>query len=198
MGLFGRRKKTLHEQLADAGGIALGAESGADRGLIAEPPGWDGEARGVTGIHGVPRPRRWDTVVTADAPGLHGDAVHFAVVEDGTLIVDEDEPDDALAPLADAVEQTLRPPYRAEAVRREESTWAVAASRIAVAVVRDVIGDEVELTSTRDGKVLRVDGVTRLGSARALERIGEAVGTEYVVRGSRLDGDLWEVDSSAL
>ena len=198
MGLFRRRKKTLHEQLADAGGIALGGGAGVDRGLSAQPPSWDGEARGATGIHGVPRPRRWDTVVTAEAPGLRGDTVHFAALENGTLVVEEDEPDDALTPLADSVEQTLRPPYRAEAVRRGDTSWGVAARRIAVAVVSDVLGDEVELTSTRDGKVLRVDGVTRLGSARALERIGEAVGTEYVVRASRLDDELWEVEASPL
>lgn len=198
MGLLRRRKKPLHEQLADAAGIALGAEGGAERGLIAQPPTWDGEARGATGIHGVPRARRWDTVVTADAPGLRGDAIHFAALEDGTLVVDEDEPDEALGPLAESVEQTLPVPYRAEAVRRGETTWAVAAVRIALAVVPDVSGDEVELTSTREGKVLRVDGVTRLGSARALERIGEAVGREYVVRAARLDGDVWEVDASPL
>ena len=61
-----------------------------------------------------------------------------------------------------------------------------------------MIGDEAELTSTREGKVLRVDGITRLGSARALEKVGEAEGTEYVVRATRLDGDLWEVDASPL
>ena len=198
MGLFRRRKKPLHEQLADAAGMALGLDGGANRGLIAQPPSWDGEARGTTGIHGVPRARRWDTVVTADAPGLRGDAIHFAALDDGTLVVDEDEPDEALGPLAESVEQTLRPPYRAEAVRRGEARWAVAASRIELAVVPDVFGEEVELTSTREGKVLRVDGVTRLGSARALERIGQAVGSEYVVRGSRLDGNVWEVDASPL
>jgi len=113
-------------------------------------------------------------------------------------VVDEDEPDDALTPLADAVEQAVPPPYRAQAVRRGPETWAVAASRIAIASVPGLTGDEVELTSTREGKVLRVDGHTTLGSARALERIGQAEGTEYVVRAKRLDGDLWEVDATTL
>jgi hypothetical protein len=195
VGLF-RRRKPLHERLADAGGLAL--EGTPRPGLIAQPPGWDGDARGVTGIHGVPRARRWDTVASADSPALRGDTVHFVALEDGTLVVDEDEPDGALAPLADAVEQAVRPPYRAEAVRRGPETWAVAASRIAVATVPDIVGDEAELTSTREGKVLRVDGVTTLGSARALERVGEAEGVEYVVRARRLDGDLWEVDAAPL
>ncbi|NUR77843.1 MAG: hypothetical protein HOQ28_16345, partial [Thermoleophilia bacterium] len=186
-----------HERLADAGGVEFGARAAAT-GLAAQPPGWDGEARGVTGIHGVPRARRWDTVGSAEAPALRGDAVHFVALGDGTLVVDEDEPNDALMPLADAVEESIPPPYRAEAVRRGAETWAVAASRIAIASVPGLSGEEVELTSTREGKVLRVDGRTTLGSARALERIGEAEGTEYVVRALRLDGELWEVDASPL
>src|SRR4051812_41563857 len=95
--------------------LTPGASGG---GLPAQPPGWDGEARGVTGIHGVPRARRWDTVASVAAPALRGDSVHFVALDEGTLVVEEDEPDDALGPLADAVEQAIRPPYRAEAVRR--------------------------------------------------------------------------------
>ena len=37
-----------------------------------------------------------------------------------------------------------------------------------------------------------------MGSARELERLGETEGTEYVVLAKRLDGDLWEVEASAL
>ena len=195
MGLF-RRRKPLHERLADAGGLTSGPAP--PPGLIADTPGWDGEARGEPGIHGVPRARRWDTVGSAEAPDLRGDAVHFVALEDGTLVVDEDEPDGALASLADAVEQTIPPPYRAEAVRRGAATWAVAASRIAIASVPGLKGDEVELTSTREGRILRVDGRTTMGSARELERLGETEGTEYVVLAKRLDGDLWEVEATPL
>jgi hypothetical protein len=166
--------------------------------LAADVPGWDGEQRGEPGIHGVPRARRWDAVAMADAPGLTGDAVHFVALEDGTLVVQEDEPDGALAPLTEAVEQTIPPPYRAEAVRKEPSTWAVAASRIAVASIPGLKGDEAELTSTGEGRVLRVDGRTTMGSARELERLGQSEGTQYVVRAKRLDGDLWEVEATPL
>jgi hypothetical protein len=200
MGLF-RRRKPLHERLADAGGIAdelTGAPSEPAHGLAADAPGWDGEQRGEPGIHGVPRARRWDSVANAEAPALTGDAVHFVALPDGTLVLDEDEPDGALAPLADAVEQTLPPPYRAEAVRKGPETWAVAASRIAVARVPGLSGDQVELTSTREGRVVRVDGRTTMGSVRELERLGETEGTEYVVLAKRLDGDLWEVEATAL
>ncbi len=197
MGLF-RRRRPLHEQLAEAGAVSLGAGSAAPSGLSSEPPGWDGEQRGEPGIHGVSRPRRWDAVATAAAPGLSGELIHFVVLSDGTLVVQEDEPDDALTPLADAVESKIPPPYRAEAVRRGPDAWAVAASRIAIVSVPGLTGDLAELVVTRDGRTLTVDGRTRLGHAPALERIGQAEGTEYVVRAERLDGNLWEVEATPL
>jgi Fe2+ transport system protein FeoA len=196
MALF-RRRKALHERLADAGGLSDGLIEPVPS-LSADTPGWDGERRGEPGIHGVPRARRWDAVASAEAPALTGDAVHFVALEDGTLVVDEDEPDGALASLADAVEETIPPPYRAEAVRKSAETWAVAASRIAVARIPGLSGEQAELTSTREGRVLRVDGRTTMGSQRELERLGETEGTEYVVLAKRLDGDLWEVEATAL
>jgi hypothetical protein len=196
VGLF-RRRKPLHEQLAEVGGLTDALSEPAP-GLAAEAPGWDGEARGEPGIHGVPRARRWDTVASAEAPKLTGDAVHFVALEDGTLVVEEDEPDGALATLVEAVEQTTPPPYRAEAVRKGPETWAVAASRITTASVPGLKGDAVELTSTREGRVLRVDGRTTMGSVRELERLGEVEGTQYVVLANRVDGDLWEVEATAL
>jgi hypothetical protein len=193
------RRKPLHVRLAEAGDVRLDPGAGAPRpGQAAEPPGWDGEPRGEPGIHGVPRPRRWDSVATADAPALKGDAVHFVALPDGTILVEEDEPDDALAPLADAVEVSLPPPYRAESVRRGPTTWAVAASKITIVEVPGLRGDEAELVVTRDARTLHVDGRPTFGSAPALEHAGEAEGSEYVVRAARLDGDLWEVEASPL
>jgi hypothetical protein len=196
VGLF-RRRKPLHERLADAGGIT-DALTEPVPSLAADTPGWDGEQRGEPGIHGVPRARRWDTVASAEAPALKGDTVHFVSLADGTLVVDEDEPDGALASLADAVEQAIPPPYRAEAVRKGPETWAVAASRITIAQIPGLTGEQAELTSTREGRVLRIDGRTTMGSSRELERLGETEGTEYVVLAKRLDGELWEVEATAL
>jgi len=201
VGLF-RRRKPLHEQLADEADMSLGfgapGAPGARPGLDAQPPSWDGEQRGEPGIHGVPRARRWDVVVGAEAPGLRGDTVHFVALEDGSLVVDEDEPDDSLAPLADAIEATLPPPYRAEAVRRTAESWGVGASRIAIISAPALRGDEAELVATRDGQTLRVDGRPVFGSAPDLERLGEAEGPEYVVRATRLEGHVWEVEANPL
>lgn len=194
MALF-RRRKPLHVRLAEAGGLV---ETTTARGPAAQPPGWDGMQRGEPGVHGVARPRRWDTVTTADVAGLHGDEVHFVALPDGVLLTEQDESDEALRELAAAVEHHFAAPYKAEAVRRGPERWAVAASRIATARVAGLHGDEAELVSTRDGRVLTVDGKPRFGSAPALERVGEAEGAEYVVRARRLEGDLWEVEGHPL
>ena len=196
MGLF-RRRRPLHRQLADAANLSI--DGGAEqRGLSTEPPGWDGEQRGEPGIHGVPRPRRWDAVATAEVAGLRGDEVHFVALPDRTLVVEEEEPDAALAPLADAGETKIPAPYRAEAVRRGETTWAVAASRIAVVEAPELSGEQAEYVVTREGWTLRLDGRQTLQRAPSLERAAADEGPEYVVRATRLDGDLWEVAATPL
>jgi len=139
------------------------------------------------GIHGQQRPREWDEVRTVEAD-VTGDHAAFVVLDDEILI--EDGPDDVEA-LADAIE--LEPPFRAEAVRRSEAVWAVAARRIAVVRLEGVEGEELELT-LRDGeRTLLIDGRRGFGSIPALERHGD-----YAVRARRLAGDRWEVEASLL
>ena len=88
----------------------MGAEARAEP-IDPRPPTLE------TGIHGLQRPRSWDATVTAEADGIDGDEATFVALPDGTLLV-EQGPDSSLEPLAAAVEQELRPPYRARAVRQ--------------------------------------------------------------------------------
>lgn len=165
MGLF-RRDKPLHERLADEGDLDIGREPPRPRafsGFLHDLANVD--AAGITGVH---RQREWDAIATVDAD-LPGDSVSFVALADGTLVVDEDVPDDALVPLAEAVEATLAPPFRALAVRQSERVWAVGAKGIEVRAFPDRIGDELELLE--DGNV---------------------------VIGHRLDGDLFEVETTPL
>ena len=139
------------------------------------------------GVHGIQRPREWDEVRMVEAD-VDGERADFVVLDDEILI--EDGPDDSER-LADAI--SLEPPFRAEAVRRNESVWAVAARRIAVVSLPGVDGDELELT-LRDGeRTLVVDGRRAFGTIPALERNGD-----FAVRARRLDGDRWEVEASLL
>ena len=100
--------------------------------------------------------------------------------------------------LAGAVEQALRPPFRAEAVRRGADAWAVAARRIQVVAQPGLAGDEAELVIRPDGWVLSVDGELTLRAAPAFAAVGESFGPERVVRAWRIVGDLWEVEATAL
>jgi hypothetical protein len=186
-----RRKEPLHERLAREGGLRQGEPAPHDT-----TPRW-----GEAGIHGVSRPRQWDAVVVAEAPELEAEEVRFVALPDGTLLVDEasDVPDGALEPLADAIEGSVTPPYRAEAVRRGERRFAVAARTIEVAEVsEEVSGDEVELTFHNGDRQLSIDGSRSFGSIRSLEQLAERRFPSYVLRAERLDGPLWEVRVEAL
>jgi hypothetical protein len=136
--------------------------------------------------------------VNATAASVRGDVVHFVALDDERLVIDEDEPEAAVAPLAAAASATVPPPHRAEAVRQQGDRWAVAVSRISVAHVPGLAGEEAELVASRDGLSLHVDGRPRFDAVPTLERAGETQGREYVVRASRLAGDLWEVEATAL
>jgi hypothetical protein len=185
MGLF-RRSESLHERLAREGGLDEG------RPPHDTTPRW-----AETGIHGVPRPREWDASTLVEAPDVQGDDLGFVALPDGTLLVDGEG--DA-EPLADALEAQLTPPYRARAVRRDERFWGVAARRIAVVELpSEVKGKELEL-AVNDGETsLVVDGSREFGSLSELENLARARGLDsYVVRAQHLDGQLWEVQVSAL
>ena len=177
---FWRRKEPLHVKLARAGGLVHG---------MGRPFPWD-----EVGIHGVPRPREWDAVVTVEAPDLEGDEAAFVALEDGDLVVEQGGGD--LTPLADALEQVLAPPYRAVAHRRSATQWAVGARSIVVAALPEVDGEELELVITSAGeRNLRVDRETVFGRVPALEALAQG---ECVVRGRRIDDDLWEVQVDPL
>ena len=182
------RREPLHKKLAREAHL----EQSEAAPIVDPGPHW-----GNAGIHGVPRPRRWDAVASAEAPGLSGDEVHFVSLPNGDLVVDEDEPPDTLGPLADAIEQTVDPPYRAEAVRQREDVWAVAARRVEVAEF-EAEGDELELVVNDGTRTFTVDGARAFGTIPELERLGASQSDSYVVRARRLDGNVWEVTASAL
>ena len=146
------------------------------------------------------RPAVWDLVTTAHIAGITGDAVEFATLPTGDVIVDTESGDGDLSPLADEVEKHLQPPYRAQA-RRETSgddLWAIAARTIDVVELHFDGGDEIELVENEGSKELRVDGEPWHQEIPELEHAGEALGSDFVVQADRLDGDTWEIRASAL
>ncbi len=188
------RRERLHEKLAREGDVLL--ERSADEPEPSRPP-WD-----KVGIHGVHRPRRWDLVVTVAVPDLPGEEVAFIALPDRTLVVDEEVPayPEALSPLADAIDESLPPPYRAEAVRRTDDLWAVAARSIEVGELpAGTPGERVTVSVRGRERTTLVDGEEWLASFPALEAVAEARGLrDYVLEASRIAGDTWELQVSAL
>ena len=175
MGWF--KRKPLHERLAEEGGLVEKPTRPLFTGVIPE-----------TGIHGVPRERQYDAVVTADAPDVEGSTVRFVGLEDGSLVIEEGEGD--LSALAEAIEREVAAPYRATAIRRGETQWAVAAQGLRVIELPEPGGDEVELVMRGDERTLVVDGNRSFGTLPELEELADQ---DAVIRASRLDGALWEV-----
>jgi hypothetical protein len=210
MGIFRRRKEeTLNEQLLHEAGLDGGANTGVPVPDAVEPehPGPADPfantvpAQDVLGIWGraMARPGEYDAVVSVHAPGIQGDTAEFATLSNGDMIVDTEQGDADLSPLADAVELQVERPYRVVARRGEGDLWSVAARGIDVLRLDFAGGDEIELASV-DGHIdLNVDGEPSSARIPELEQAGEAAnGEDYVVQAERLDGDLWEVRASPL
>ena len=199
---FWRRddEEPAHERLAREAGIDLDADLEPPAGPF--PPNeripFVGAIR-EPGIHGIHRQREWDAVATAEAPDVPGEELDFVVLPDGTLLVDDAVPDGALSPLADAVEQSVPPPYRARAIRRDGLIWGIAANRIdVVEVPEEVAGDTVSLAVQGAERTLLVDDRPGWDPVPTLEAFAAAEHAEFVLSAERLDGDLWEVKVNPL
>jgi len=162
-------------------------------GFLATPPDFQGNAGlGIPGISGIPQVRRWDAAASAEAPDLAGDEVHFVALPDGTLVVDEDEPDGSLSPLASALEETIRPPYRAEATRQDGSVWGASAVGVtAFELEPGAPGDTIQLTRVDGERHLSVDE-HELDAAEfdALDAL-VAADADFVLRAERVDDTWW-------
>jgi hypothetical protein len=203
MPFWRRDDEPAHERLAREAGMDLDAET--------QPP-QDPEAplepheripflaafREV-GIHGIHRQRTWDAVATADASELQGDQLDFVALADGTLLADDDVPEGALEPVAQALGQELEAPYRARAVRREGDVWAVAGNRIDVLEVPEEIdGDTVSLAVQGGERTLLVDERPAWGDVPTLEAFARDRHRDFVLHAERLDGALWAVQVDPL
>jgi hypothetical protein len=207
-----RREKPLHEQLAEEGGLLLPDDPREVSRDLSEAP--EGPSQGISAadmilgprlsadllaVHGIPRAREWDAVASALAPGLLGDELEFVGLEDGTLFVDEDLPDEALTPLADALEGAVPGPYHAVAFRQGEDVWTVAALRIdVVEVPEEVPGDQVDIVLNEDTRTVLVDETESKAEIPSLEQFAAQQFGSFVLHASRLDDRLWEVTVLAL
>jgi hypothetical protein len=201
---FFHREKPIHEQLAAEAGLDIdGLDDELAAGAAERPPEQSSLIKMLPGpsalsqllsVHGIPREREWDAVASAQAPDLPGEELEYVALEDGTLVVDEDIPDGALSPLADALEGQIAAPYHGYAFWKEDDVWTVAAKRVQVVEVpEDVPGDEVELAVNDGSRTLVVDGEESRAEIPSLESFASQQFGSFVLHASRLDDTLWEV-----
>ena len=145
------------------------------------------------GMTGVGTGRTWDAVVSAHSPTLTGESVTFTALEDGTLVVEQDVPDNSLAPIADALEQMLPPPYRAATTKTDGDVWTAVAESVQIVQLAGFEADEVELTVVDGQRTLTVGGETTIRSLPALDELA-AEHDSVALRAERVDGDLYAVD----
>jgi hypothetical protein len=147
----------------------------------------------IPGVMGVGPGRTWDAVAAAHAPSLAGDSVTFVALEDGTLIVNEDLPDGALAPVADAIEEMVGPPYRAAAARGEDDLWTAVAESVRIVELPGVGEDEVELTVVDGERTLTLGDEQ---SDRTLPALDALAGEHdaVAIHAERVDGDIFAAD----
>ena len=162
-------------------------------GFLATPPNLEGEpGLGIAGITGAPRGRTWDATGSATAPDLTGDTVTFVTLEDGTVLVDEDVLDGSVVPLAEALEATIDPPYRAAGMRVEDDVWTVVAERVRL-VELSVEGDVLDLSVVGGERELTVDDERTIRPLPALDALAAEHG-DVALHAERVDGDLFAVD----
>jgi hypothetical protein len=189
---FFRREEPLHEKLAREGGLDFprSVEEPAGTPVIdPDHPLWR-----IAGIHGIPRAREWDAVLTAIAPDLPGDETDFVALLDGTLFTYEDIPAGALEPIADGFDGLIDAPYHAVALRQDEDVWTAGAMSVAVVEVpEEVDGDQVDLVVNDGERKVLVDEAESRTEIPSLESFAAQQFGSFVLRATRLDETLWEV-----
>ena len=152
-----------------------------------------GASAAIPGVMGVGPGRTWDAVVAAHAPALTGDSTTFVALDDGTLIVNDDLPDGALGPVADAIEEMLPPPYRAAAARAEGDSWNAVAESVQIVELAGISSDEVELTLVDGERTLTLGNEQSDQAVPALDALAEEH-EAVAIHAERVDGNTYAVD----
>ena len=129
----------------------------------------------------------------AHAPQLAGDRVSFVALPTGDLIVEDEQGDADLSPLADAVERNLSPPYRAVAERQQRRPMgdrrAIGSSSSSSAAT--------PATTSRSSAVTAPSGRRSTGRTRAFPSPSWSRTATLPCMPTRIDGDFWEVEALA-
>jgi hypothetical protein len=202
-----RKQRTLNEILREEAGIGVHDDVPGSKPAEETPPPGPllpeprvQVAPVLAARYGVSLwPPDSEALATVELPELAGDRAVFVALPGGDLLVESEEGDTPLESVAEAVEQQIERPYRAEGSRQEGTVWAFVAHRIEVAELPDVDADSVELTCVEGEETLLVDGGQSDADASRWRDMAARKGFDsYVLQADRLDGDRWELRVSPL
>jgi hypothetical protein len=130
-------------------------------------------------------------------PAATGDHLGLVVLADGSCLIEDGEGTIDAEELLASV--GVRPPFRAEAVRRSGSTWAVGTKAIVVAELSPFeSGQHVEVVWDGVERAVRIDGGPSFSSVPELERLASTRFDTWVARARRLRDETWEVEIEPL
>jgi hypothetical protein len=171
------------------------------------PPVWAQPESSVPTYHRLPtasdaslrRLQEWRPLASANAPELRGAEILFFALEDGSVIVDEQEGDAPLDPLLDALDSRIEPPYKAQAIHLGAAQWSIAARPIDVVELPDVKADELTVARYADEVVVDDEPVADPAPYRPLEKVAAGHGyADYVAELTRLEDPLFAVQLTPL
>jgi hypothetical protein len=205
VGFFRRRDETYNEQMLREAGLTADGEPIEQAEVEAEPerkPAPDPVQtvdRLIRSDARFPLPPGWDAAASADGSTLTRNEYSFATLPDGSLIVDDDCDED-LSRLADAIEKEIGPPYEARASRRADGGWSVVANAIEVVDLPHERADNLEVACYAGEVTFKRDGETvdSNDAPQALIELGQDCGDDYVVEATRLDGTAFDATARPL
>jgi hypothetical protein len=125
---------------------------------------------------------------------LAGEAFAFVTLEDGSLIIEDQQGDETLEPVATVVERRVERPYRARGFRIDASRWLVVAEPLDLYDFGTFAGEDVTLVAVGGERRLIVDDALRPVADIPDELASEADDADpCVISASHVDEQWWEL-----
>jgi hypothetical protein len=124
---------------------------------------------------------------------LAGESFAFVALEDGSLIIEDQQGEEPLEPVATIVERRVTTPYRARGFRADAGRFLVIADPIDVIDLGTLVGESVQLVATASERRFTVDGVPVMQSPPP-DLTAEADDAQpCIISASHIDEQWWEL-----
>jgi hypothetical protein len=123
-----------------------------------------------------------------------GEAFAFVTLDDGSLIIEDQQGEESLEQVATVVERRIERPYRARGFRLDDSRWLVVADPLELLDCGAFTGEDVTLVAVAGERRLIVDDVLRPPADIPEELAAEADESDpCIISASHVDDAWWEV-----